>query len=65
MSDQLPDFGQCYRLLGIRQDGSRATVLGRMTWDEAKRAKQAIEDAQIFATVRIEQESSDEIQALG
>jgi hypothetical protein len=64
MTDQPPDFGQCYRLLGIHKDGTRATVLGRMTWDEAKRAKEAIAEAGIFASVRIEQESSGEIPAL-
>ena len=64
MSEQPQDFGECYRLLGIRKDGTRATVLGRMTWDEAKRAQEAIEKAEIFDSIRVELESSDEIPTL-
>jgi len=64
MRNQAPDFGQCFRLLGIRWDGSRAVVLGRMTLDEAKRARDAISEAGIFASVRVEQESSVDIPTL-
>ena len=50
-----------YRLVGIRQDGSRATVLGSMTYDEAKRAREVLSAACIFASVDIAVDSGDDI----
>lgn len=42
-----------YRLVGTRRDGTSATVLGRMTLAEAMKARDAIETAGIFASVRV------------
>jgi hypothetical protein len=55
MSDNDPSLS--YRLVGTREDGTRATVLGAMTLREAQRAREAIEMAGIFAHVEISAEA--------
>jgi hypothetical protein len=57
MSQQPPDSQDRYHLVGIRSDGSRTVFLGGMTWDTAKRALAAVNEAGIFASVQIELES--------
>lgn len=46
-----------YRLMGIRHDHSQAPVLGFMTWDEAVRAREAIDQIGIFASVHVSLDS--------
>ena len=61
MIDETLEPGPRYRIIGIRPDGNRAVVRCGMTLDEAKRVGDAIEETQLFASVYIEQESSDDI----
>lgn len=42
-----------YRLEIIRKDGSRANVLGDLTFEEAQRSQEAIREADIFVDVQI------------
>ena len=50
-----------YRLIGTRADGTRATVLAAMKLEEAQRARDAIAEARIFASVEIAMDSAAEI----
>lgn len=47
------DSTRRYYLEAVRFDGSRTTVLGGMTWDEAQRYLEAVREANIFADVRV------------
>ena len=42
-----------YRLEVIRKDGTRANVLGNLTFEEAQRSQEAIREADIFVDVQI------------
>lgn len=52
--------GRRYRLVGIRRDHSQASVLGRMTWEEANRAKEVIDEAGLFVSVHVVLDSLDD-----
>jgi hypothetical protein len=61
MTNQPQEPGPRYRIVGIRPDGSRATVKGGMTLGEAKLTGQVIEESQLFASLYVEPESDDDI----
>jgi hypothetical protein len=48
------DFSRMrFRLFCVRHDGSSASPMGYMSWDEAVEARDVIREADIFATVEI------------
>jgi hypothetical protein len=59
MSEQNIDSRRRYRLVAIRTDTSIATVLGGMTWNEARQAMVAIQEAAIFKSVYIKPDKAD------
>ena len=51
--DEPQSLGRRYHLEALRNDGTRTSILGSLTWDEAKLAHAAVLDAQIFAEINI------------
>jgi hypothetical protein len=59
-SEENVEIETYYRVIGILPDGSPSAV-GQLTWDEAKCGEDVFRRAEIFASIRIERESSAEI----
>jgi hypothetical protein len=58
MDDQ-PKPKRHYRVVGIRQNGTRAVMNGGLSVDEAKRIRNALVEADIFEQVQVEMDSGD------
>ncbi len=61
MSDNSLEPRPLYRLVGIRHDGSQTVVKGGMTHEEAKLTGEVVEEAGLFASLYVEQESGDDL----
>jgi hypothetical protein len=64
MSEQNIDSRGRYRLVAIRADTSIATVLGGITWDEARQSMLAIQHAAIFKSIYIKPDTVDASAAI-
>jgi hypothetical protein len=54
MTDEPPESSPRYRIISIRHDSSRVTVIGGLTLDEAKLTGKVIEEAHVFDSLFIE-----------
>jgi hypothetical protein len=54
MLDETPESSPRYRIISIRPDRSRVTLIGGLTLDEAKLTGKVIEEAHIFDSLYIE-----------